>query len=307
MSNHDTAIVHHPKALSRSPALRGLLWGGLGVVAFSLSFPMTRLAVGGIDPIVVGLGRAVVAGVLAAAMLGWQRAPLPPRRFWPGFAMVVAGVVIGFPAFSSVALRLVPSAHGAVITGLLPIATAIMAVLRAGERPSGRFWLAAVCGLLAVLVFAAVQGAGRPQPADAMILAAVALAALGYAEGGRLARTLGGAAVISWALVFSLPLLVPVVAWRLAATGWPSAGPGAWAGFAYVSAVSMFLGFFAWYRGLALGGVAKVGQLQLAQPVLTLLWSALLLGEHLGPAKILAALAILACVVLTQTARPRSP
>jgi drug/metabolite transporter (DMT)-like permease len=264
---------------------------------------MTRLAVAEIDPTLVGLGRAVVAGLLAAALLAVRGDRSPARALWPRLALVSLGVVIGFPLFSSIALRSVPSAHGAVITGLLPVATAVMAVLRAGERPSWAFWGASALGLAAVLAFAAVQGAGRPHLADGLVLVAVAFGALGYAEGGALSRFLGGPRVICWALVLSLPVMVPVTAWRLAETGWPRAGTGPWAGFAYVSVVSMFLGFFAWYRGLALGGVARVGQVQLAQPVLTLLWSALLLGEAVTPATMLAAGVVLASVVLTQVGR----
>ncbi|GGF13250.1 hypothetical protein GCM10011611_18700 [Aliidongia dinghuensis] len=283
----------------------GLFWGAVGVFAFSFSFPMTRLAVMEIDPTLVGLGRAVVAGLLAAVFLAVRRAPIPARALWPRLALVATGVVVGFPLFSSLALRLISSAHGAVITGLLPIATAIMAVLRAGERPSGGFWAAAALGLTAVVGFAIVQGAGRIEAGDGLVFLAVALGALGYAEGGALSRLMGGPQVICWALVLSLPVLLPVMAWRIAAVGWPQAGAASWAGFAYVALISMFLGFFAWYRGLALGGVAQVGQIQLAQPVLTLIWSALLLGEAVSGATLLAAGLVLSSVVLTQMSRVR--
>lgn len=283
----------------------GLLWGAVGVLAFSFTLPATRLAVAGLDSTIVGLGRAVVAGVLAAALLALRRQPLPPRRLWLPLAVVACGVVVGFPLFSALALTVLPASHGAVIVGLLPAATAVLAVLRAHERPPLYFWFASALGLAAVLVFALVEGAGRPQPADGLILIAVLLGALGYAEGGRLARSLGSWQVICWALVFSLPLLAPLVALRIAHTGL-SAGVGAWAGFAYVSVVSMFLGFFAWYRGLASGGVARISQLQLAQPVLTLVWSALLLHERVTAPFVLAASAVLLCVLLTQRAG-RSP
>lgn len=284
------------------PRAAGLLWGGVGVLAFSFSLPATRLAVADLDGTVVGLGRAIVAGALAAGLLRATRQPLPPRRLWRPLATVALGVVLGFPLFSSLALTQVPAAHGAVIVGLLPIATAIMAVLLGGERPSLAFWAASLVGLATVLVFAIVQGAGRPQLADGLILIAVVLGALGYAEGGRIARELGGWQVICWALVLAAPLLVPVVALRIFQTGL-SAGPSAWLGFAYVSVVSMFLGFFAWYHGLALGGVARVGQVQLAQPILTLLWSALLLGEQVSWTTIAAAGAVLASVALTLRTR----
>jgi drug/metabolite transporter (DMT)-like permease len=286
--------------VTRAPA--GLLLGAVGVVAFSGSLVATRAAVLGLDAWFVAFGRAVVAGLLGAAVLAATRGPLPRRRHLPSLALVGLGVVVGFPLFSSLALEDRTSAHGAVVVGLLPVATALFAVARAGERPTPRFWLASAAGLVAVLAFAAAAGAGGPQPSDALLLAAVGLGGLGYAEGGALSRELGGWRTICWALVLSLPVTVPVAA-LAAATGDVAGGPGAWAGFAYVSLVSMFLGFFAWYAGLALGGVAKVGQVQLAQPVLTLAWAALLLGERVTAAMGAAALAVLASVVATQRAR----
>ncbi len=291
----------------RRSVLNGLYWGALGVLAFSMSLPATRVAVlGGLDPLFIGAGRAAVAGCLAVLVLcaSWQG--WPPRRLMGRLLAVVLGVVIGFPFLTTLALVRVPAAHGVVLTGLLPAATAVMAVLRAGERPSLRFWLSAAAGLLAVLAFAWVQGAGALDPADLLLLAAVALCALGYAEGGVLARELGGVQVISLALVLALPVTVPLALWRADAAMLAAATPAAWAGFAYVSLVSMYLGFFAWYRGLAVGGVARVGQLQLAQPVLSLLWAVLLLGEPVTGATLAAAGAVLACVVLTQSARPAS-
>ena len=280
----------------------GALWGTVGVVGFSFTLPATRLAVMELDGTLVGLGRGVIAAGFAALLLVALRQPLPPRTLWGRLAVVAAGVVVGFPLFSAWALQHVPAAHGAVIVGLTPAATAVMAVIRAGERPSLGFWLASLLGLVAVLIFAAVQGAGWPVPADGLILIAVVLGALGYAEGGQLARTLGGWQVISWALVLSAPVLAPIVAVSAARHGL-AASPLAWASVAYVSLVSMYLAFFAWYRGLALGGVARVGQVQLMQPVLTLVWSALLLGEHIGWSMIAASAAVLGCVALTQRAR----
>lgn len=293
-------LLDNNSAIGLQP--RAFAWGLLGVVAFSITLPATRLAVADLDSTVVGLGRAVVAAALAGALLLATRQRVPPRRLWLRLAVTAGGVVFGFPLLTAWALAALPSAHAAVIVGLLPAATAVMAVLRVGERPSVIFWTASLCGLAAVLVFAALQGAGRPQPADGLILVAVALAALGYAEGAQLARELGGWQVISWALVMSLPVLLPVVGIAVAQHGL-AAGPAAWFGFAYVSLVSMYLGFFAWYRALAQGGVARIGQIQLAQPVLTLLWSALLLGERVSAATIIAAAAVLASVMLTQRAR----
>lgn len=294
-------------AATRRPALArhaGLLWGAVGVLAFSVSLPMTRMAVaGGLPGDFVGLGRAVAAGALAAGTLVLMRQPWPPARLLPRLAIVAVGVVLGFPVLTALALVHVPAAHGGVVTGLLPAATAVMAVLRAGERPPRAFWLAAGAGFLCVLVFAAVQGGGRFDPADALLLAAVLLCGLGYAEGGALARELGGVQVICLALVLSLPVTLAATLVRLDLPAVGHATPAAWIGFAYVSLVSMFAGFFAWYRGLALGGVARVGQLQLAQPVLSLFWASLLLGEAITPAMAATAAAVLACVVATQRAR----
>jgi len=305
MSAVDNATAAGRVTRSAASALPpGLALGALGILGFSFSLPATKLAVAGLDPWFVAFGRAAVAGVLAAGVLLLGRAPRPTPAQWRGLALVAFGVVAGFPLLTSLALRDLPSAHGAVVIGVLPAATAVMAVLRAGERPSVPFWLASAAGLAAVVVFAATRGAGGLEPADALLLAAVVVCALGYAEGGRLARDLGGARTICWALVLTLPLSL-----ALAAAAGAPAEPGgtigttAWLGFAYVSLVSMFLGFFAWYAGLARGGVARIGQVQLAQPVLTLGWSALLLGEAVGAGEALAAAAVLACVVATQRAR----
>lgn len=283
-----------------------VVWGLLGVVAFSLTFPATRLAVlGGLDGGFVGIGRTAVAGVLAALVLRARAEPIPPRRLWPSILWTGLGVVLGFPVFSSMALNHLSVAHASVISGLLPAATAVFAVLIARERPAWPFWAAAAAGFVAVLAFAASRGLGPGDAsANALLLLAVLLGGLGYVHGGVLARELGGWRVISWVLVFALPVTLPIslwLAWGRAAT--VSASVIGWAGFAYVALVSQFLGFFAWYRGLSEGGVARIGQLQLAQPVLSLAWAALLLGEVVSPATVLAALTVLACTLATQRAR----
>jgi drug/metabolite transporter (DMT)-like permease len=298
MTTLDNATGAVPVTLASSAAL----WGGLGVLTFSFSLPATRLAVEDLSPTFVGLGRALVAAALAAALLAWRRERLPERRDLPRLLATGGGVVIGFPLFSSLALQELTSAHATVIVGLLPVVTAAFAVTQGGERPGRGFWAAAVAGLAAVLAFAATQGAAGLALADLYVLIAVALCGFGYAEGATLSRRYGGWQVICWALVLTAPALVPVVAVSAALEGL-AASPEAWLGFAYVALFSMFLGFFAWYRGLALGGIARIGQLQLAQPVLTLVWAALLLGEQVTAATVAAALAVLACVGLTQRAR----
>jgi drug/metabolite transporter (DMT)-like permease len=280
----------------------GLVLGALGVLGFSFSLPATRLAVADLDPWLVAFGRAVVAGALAVVVLAVGRAPRPTAAQWRGLVLVALGVVAGFPLLTSLALKHLPASHGAVVVGMLPAATAVAAVLRAGERPTRAFWLASGAGLVAVVAFALTRGGGGLGAADLELLGAIALCALGYAEGGRLSRDLGGARTICWALVLSLPVTIAISAAALAADG-AHGSATAWLGFAYVSVISMFLGFFAWYAGLARGGVAKIGQVQLAQPVLSLAWAALILGESVGPATIGAALVVLACVVATQRTR----
>jgi drug/metabolite transporter (DMT)-like permease len=305
MSSVDNAIER--RRITRATFGPGVVLGSLGILGFSFSFPATRLAVAGLDPWLVAFGRATVAAVLAAAYLVATRAPRPARAQVGSLAIVALGVVVGFPLFSSLALEGETAAHGAVVIAFLPAATAVAAVLRAGERPSKRFWAASAAGLVAVLAFVAIsagadlRGSG-PRTADLFLLGATGLCAMGYAEGGALSRGLGAANTICWALVIAAPVTASVAVTAAATTGL-HAGTTAWLGFAYVSAISMFLAFFAWYAGLARGGVAKVGQIQLAQPVLTLVWSALVLGESVGPLTLICALAVLASVAATQRAR----
>jgi drug/metabolite transporter (DMT)-like permease len=301
--------VTAPRTITQGAAPRalppGLLLGALGVLAFSFSLPATRLAVADLDPLLVAFGRAVVAGLLAIVVLVATRAPRPTRAQARTLLLVALGVVAGFPALTSFALHDLPASHGAVVVGMLPASTAVAAVLFAGERPTRRFWLASAAGLLAVVAFALTQGGGEVHLGDLELLGAVLLCAVGYAQGGRLSRELGGARTICWALVLSLPVTTAITAAALAAHG-AHAGATAWLGFSYVSVVSMFLGFFAWYAGLARGGVAKIGQVQLAQPVLGLVWAAAILGERLDASTLLAAVAVLACVVATQRTRVAS-
>jgi drug/metabolite transporter (DMT)-like permease len=262
--------------------------GSLGVLAFSFTLPATRVAVGDLDPVLVGIGREALAAIPAALILLATRAPLPSRSQVWRLGVVASGVVFGWPLFSALALQDLTSAHSAVILGVLPAATAVAAVLRAGEHPSAGFWLASGAGLVAVLAFAAAQG--------------VALGAIGYAEGGALARELGGWRVICWAVLLSLPITLPIGV--IAALGSDlHADTDAWLGFAYVSSFSALFGFFPWYAGLARGGVAKIGQVQLLQPLLTLAWSAWLLSEEVNALTLIASIAVLASVVATQRAR----
>ncbi len=284
----------------------GYLFGFLGVLGFSFSLPAIRASVPEMGTVFVALGRTVVAGTLAAILLYVRHERLPERRYWRGLAISAFGITVGFPLCTAIALKSVPSSHGAVIVGLLPAATAIFAVLRAGEHPPTAFWISCAVGVVSVFVFAAVQGAGRPRFADFLLLLAVASASLGYAEGARIARDIGGWRVISWELVFAAPILAIPVAIDLGLNG-VHGGQKAWVGFVYLSLVSMFLAFFAWYRGLALGGVAKVGQMQLIQPILTLIWAYLWLGEEIDGWTIAASLLVIGSVALSRRSWSSTP
>jgi drug/metabolite transporter (DMT)-like permease len=286
---------------------RGMLLGLTGVAIFSLTLPFTRMAVAELDPVFIALGRAVGAALLAGAWLCWKRAPLPGRADLGPLALVALGCVIGFPLLTSIAMRTLPAAHGAVLVGVLPLCTALYAALRGDERPSARFWMLALLGSGLVAAFALAQGGGSLHGADLLVFAAVALAAMGYAEGARLARTLGSEQTICWALVLaaapSAVLLAVLDADQFTRLG--AVGARSWFAFGYVTVCSMFIGFFFWYRGLALGGVARVGQVQLLQPFLSLAGAALLLGEPLTASNCLFAVAVIGVVALGRRAQVR--
>ena len=275
----------------------GFFYGFVGILIFSLTLPATRMAVSSFDPVFVGLGRSIVAAMLSLMLLVLTRQPIPPLKFLPNFGMVVMGVIVGFPLLSTIAMRDAPASHGAVIVGLLPLFTALSGVWRAGERPSKPFWVFAGFGSTLVLVFAFLSGGGSVRWVDLTLIGAVLSAGLGYAEGAVLSRKFGSWQVICWSLILAAPILLPIV-WHHAPTNFSSISPQATIGFLYVSVFSMFLGFFAWYRGLALGGIAKVGQIQLLQPFLTILASAFLLGESIIFTTILFSISVVVCVAL---------
>jgi drug/metabolite transporter (DMT)-like permease len=289
----------------RRKRIEGLVLGIIGTLAFSLTLPVTRGVVPELGAPFVGVCRALAAAIPAALLLLVLREPLPERRHWPGLFMIALGAGLAFPLFSAIALRSLPSAHSAVVVGLLPAATAAFAVLFAGERPRLGFWIACAGGVIAVLVFAAVEGAGRPQLPDLLLLIAVLGGGIAYAQGGRLSHEMGGWRVISWALVFGAPfLLVPaIVVIIMDHVRLSAASPEAWLAFAYVALISQFVAFFPWYRGLMLAGVARTSQIGLAQPVLTLGWSALLLREHISLLTLLVSLLVIAAAAATQFTR----
>lgn len=282
--------------------LRGYAFGLLGVVAFSITLPATRVAVASFDPFFVGLGREFVAACLAGPLLFLTRQPRPNRSQLRRLWIVVGALVFGFPIFSALAMQRADASHGAVVLGLLPLGTAVAGFLRAHERPSLAFWCASAVGSCAVVVFALAQGGGRLGPADLILFAAVVSTALGYAEGGRLGRELGGWQVICWTLVLGFPLLVPIIGWLVWVHGL-AATPLSWFGFGYVSLVSAFLGFFPWYHGLAIGGVARVGQIQLLQPFFTLAFAAVFLGEAFSLRALLAAALVAVSILVSRRAK----
>ncbi|MEJ8836486.1 DMT family transporter [Ramlibacter sp. AN1133] len=284
-----------------TPAERRGLWLGVaGVAIFALTLPMTRLAVGTpeaplMSGLFVALGRAAVAGALSIVFLLAARAPLPRGDEWRALAITSGGVVFGFPVCTSIAMRHVEAVHASVIIGVLPLATALLGALLHRQRPSRAFWACATLGSLLVVAFALLRSGStlRLQAADALLLAAVAFAAVGYAWGARLSQRMRAEHVICWALVLALPLTLPLAWWT-----WPQATvpASAWWGLGYVSVFSMWIGFFAWYRGLALGGTVRVSQVQLLQPFLSMVFAVPLLHERLDATSVGFALAVIATV-----------
>ncbi len=281
----------------------GLVLGFGAVLAFSLTLPATKAAVPVFGGWTIGIGRAVIAALLAIVLLVAKKVELPDRRFLRPLVLIAFGVVFGFPILTALALEHVPATRGAIVVGLLPATTALVATIRHGERPSRGFWLAAGGGLMTVVAFAFLSGSrGKPEPADLLLALAIIAAAIGYAEGAEVSKSIGSWQTICFALVLSLPITVPasiIAVWK---HGVDEPTTSAIAGLVYVSVISMFLGFFAWYAALSMGGVARVSQIQLLQPVLTLGWAWLLLDEQVTAGAILAAVAVAGFVWLSRRA-----
>lgn len=286
----------------RPSASLGTLQAALGVTAFSLTFPATAWGLEGFGPWSLVAVRSVLAALIAGGCLLVLRVALPARRHWAGLAVVAGGVVAGFPLLTTLALQTSTTAHAAVVVGLLPLTTALMSALRMGTRPSRTFWVAALAGAAAVLAFTIQQSGGALSTADLYLFAALLVCAAGYTEGGRLARVMPGWQVIGWALVLCLPLTLPAAVVALSIEPVRLTFHSV-AGVLWVAAGSQFLGLVVWYRGMAAVGIPKASQLQLAQPLLTLVWSVLLLGEHLTVAAPVTAAAVLICIAVTQRAR----
>ncbi|MBN9016423.1 MAG: DMT family transporter [Rhizobiales bacterium] len=276
-------------------AASGWISGFIGMVIFSGSLPATRAAVLGFDPLFLTAARAAIAGLLGLALLVLLRQRRPAGRELLSLFVVALGVVVGFPLLTALALQHVSSAHSLVFIGLLPLSTAIFGVLRAGERPRPAFWLMSALGSALVVAFALREGVAAAPVGDGLMLAAIVICGLGYAEGGRLSRALGGWQVICWALVLALPVMLSL-AILVRPISFAGIAAGAWMGLAYVSLFSMLIGFMFWYRGLARGGIAAVGQLQLLQPFFGLALAAALLGERVSLAMLVATLGVVGCV-----------
>ncbi|MEV4941834.1 DMT family transporter [Streptomyces zaomyceticus] len=297
-----TAGADDPAGSRTDPLPRGTLLAGLGVVAFSLTFPSTVWGLESFGPWSLVAVRSTLAALVAGAFLLVGRVRLPERRHWAGLAVVAGGVVIGFPLLTTLALQTSTTSHAAVVVGLLPLTTAAFAAVRTGRRPSRTFWFAAVSGAVVVIVFTLQQSGGAVSRGDLYLFGALLVCAAGYTEGGRLARLMPGWQVIGWALILCLPLMAAgsVVALTVEPVRLNAHGV---VGLVWVALGSTFFGLYVWYRGMAAIGIPRASQLQLGQPLLTLLWSVLLLGETLPLAAPVAAVAVLVCIAVTQRAK----
>ena len=284
------------QTVTGSSPSRGWGSGLIGVLIFSGSLPATRIAVTGFSPLFLTSARAVIAALLGLALLLLLKQSRPGSKDISSLLIVAFGVVVGFPLLTAMALQHITAGHSVVFIGLLPLTTAIFGVLRGGERPATLFWVFSCLGGLAVATFALSQNAEISAKGDLLMMGAIVVCGLGYAEGATLSRRMGGWQVISWALVLSLPVMsaIAVVAWP---SSWSGISPAAWLSLGYVAVFSMLVGFVFWYRGLALGGIAGVGQLQLLQPFFGLVLAALILGEPIAPSMVAVTLLVVICVI----------
>lgn len=273
---------------------KGMLLGLWAVALFSLTLPATRLALESFDALFVGTGRATLAAMLAALYLFMGKHRVPNKTELKYLLLVIAGVGFGFPIFTAVAMQHVDASHGGVMLGIMPLTTAAAGAILFKERPSTGFWIMALIGSALVIIFSLSRSSGTLQWADLALLIAVVTGSIAYATGGYLSKTLGGLQVISWALVFASPVLL-IIAW-MHAPDFTQVTVRGWAGFIYAALISQYLGFLPWFKGMTLGGIARVGQTQLVQPFLTLIASALILGETLDTTTLIFAIAVFVVV-----------
>lgn len=271
----------------------------LGVISFGLTLPATRFVIEHFHPIFIGLGRAVVAALCAILILLLFKQPMPSKAQFRKLALVALGVVLGFPVLSAAAMQTLPASHGGVVLGVLPLATAAIAVLFTDERPSMGFWLVGILGSICVVAYSLSEGAGNLQFGDLLLFGAIICAAVGYAVGGNLSKQIGGWQVICWALVIALPFIA-LPAYIYAPSELQSIPTSALYGFLYLALVSQLFGFFFWYAGLAMGGVTRVSQTQLLQPFITIGASAFLLNEIVDVKTFGFALAVMIIVAISK-------
>jgi drug/metabolite transporter (DMT)-like permease len=296
--------LSHPSSAAWSRERLGLLLGFIGMAIFGGTLPATRIAVSAIDPIALTAARTAIAGLCSLALLIVLRRPLPPRRLWFSLAVAMLCISVTFPLLMALAVQTVDASHGGVVLGILPIATAFVAVLITHERPKPLFWIASIVGASLVIAFALRQGGGTLSAGDLLLLAAVAVSAIGYAFSGRLTADMPGWEVISWVLVMALPISLPAAVFTL------PADPGdiplkPWLALLYVALFSQWIGFFAWNAGMAIGGIARVSQVQLLQPFVTFALAAMFNGETITLQILLFAAAVVATVAISTRTRRR--
>jgi len=276
---------------------KGMLIGFIGILIFSLTLPVSKIAVLSFDPYFIAFGRATLAGIVALVYLLSKKEPIPAKTDFAKFVVIALGVVFGFPIFTTVAMTEGSSSHGAVILGMMPLATTVIGVIRFKERPSLGFWLVSLLGAVLVVVYALLKNLGSFTYIDGLLVLGGICACVGYVEGGELSRKMNPRIVISWALVISLPINI-VMSYFTFDTQYLNASPIAWTSFIYLSLFSMFIGFFFWYEGLAIGGIARVSQVQLMQPFCTLVAASLLLGDSLTVMNLVFAFLVVSTVIL---------
>ncbi len=291
-----SSLEQYTKALVNNES-KGMLIGFIGILIFSLTLPVSKIAVLSFDPYFIAFGRAALAGLVALAYLTYKEEAIPSRVDFVKFIVISLGVVFGFPIFTTVAMTQGSSSHGAVILGMMPLATTVIGVIRFKERPSLGFWLVSLLGAAIVMTYALMKNAGGFTHVDILLVLGGISACIGYVEGGELSRKMNPRAVISWALVISLPINL-VMTYYLFDGTYISAGSTAWLSFVYLSLFPMFLGFFFWYEGLAIGGIARVSQVQLIQPFCTLIAASVLLGDSLNWMNLLFAVLVVSTVIL---------
>lgn len=297
-----------PSRTTSSPVLSrehlGLLLGFIGVAIFGGTLPATRIAVSAIDPLAMTALRTAIAGLCALALLIALRRPLPPRRLWPQLAIAMLCVSILFPFLMALAMQTVDASHGGVVLGILPIATALVAVVITHERPKPLFWVASIAGAALVVAFAMRQGGGTLSAGDLLLFASIVASAVGYAFSGRLTSEMPGWEVISWVLVMALPISLPAAALTMP-TDIGQIAMKPWLALLYVALFSQWIGFFAWNAGMAMGGIARVSQVQLLQPFITFALAAFFNDETITPQILLFAAAVVATVAISTRTRSR--